>query len=367
VKAALAIALLAALLRAAAHAAEERRLASEGPSQASLRALLLAGEAAAAALWAAIAVVGHDLWGARGALVTVCLAPAVAFGAELLPRARATAGANGRSPGTGRSEQVARRFGEALGLARLWERSGLGELLRPPAPGEIDRERRMADRVFAFAESTVGDVMVPLVNVSAVREDTPLREVIRVCQRDGFSRLPVYRHRIHNIVGVVRAFDLLAPGEAGVAADLMRPAPFVWEMTPARLLLRRLQREGVNLVVVVDEHGGAVGIIAIEDLLEEIVGEIEDEFDVPKDRVRPLGPGRWQVEGQAEVDWLNDRFPWRLPTGAYETIGGLLLSRFDRIPQVGDAVELDSVTLRVAAASPRAVELVEVRERGAAP
>ena len=133
-------------------------------------------------------------------------------------------------------------------------------------------------------------------------------------------------------------------------------------MVLANDVLRRLQREGVNLAVVVDEYGGAVGILTIEDLLEEIVGEIADEYDREADPVRKQEEGRFHVGARAEVKELNERFPWRLPEGDYETLGGLLLHHFEGIPSVGECFAMPYATLRILRTRQRSIEEVEVIE-----
>ena len=203
----------------------------------------------------------------------------------------------------------------------------------------------------------------PLVDVIAVRDDSPLDEVIRIANREHFSRLPVFHERLPNIVGILHVFDLLVPNGARKAAERMSPPTFVPEMALASDILRRLQAQGVNLAVAVDEYGGAVGIVTIEDILEEVVGEIEDEYDEAKDPVREEGAG-WIVDARAEIERLNERFPWLLPEGGYETLGGLLLGHLGRIPTVGEALVLERVVLRVTKSSARAVHEVAISVRG---
>jgi CBS domain containing-hemolysin-like protein len=317
----------------------------------ALRGSLVIAELSGAAMLLGLVLSCHALLGWGGLAAAVVLTPLAFFVVALAPRALT---------------QAARLPLERLlaGAApEAWARSGLASLVRPDTTGEAaSSERRMINRVFDFANVTVREIMVPLVNVSAVREDTPIDEVIRVAQREAFSRLPVYQDRLPNITGVLHTFDLLQPGEAVKAADLMRAPCYAPEMIPAAELLRRLQALGVNLAVAVDEHGGAVGIVAVEDILEEVVGEIEDEYDVKEDPVRKVGPRTYLVNARAEIMRLNERFAWRLPVGEYETLGGLLLDRFKGIPVVGDTLDVGSVHLRVTRAAPRSVEEIAVEE-----
>ena len=373
--AALVLLLVAALLRSGASAREATLVAAGAPADAAqpvawldgLRGSFIAGELGTAAMLLGLVLAGFTVLGWTGAALALGLVPIAFFVCDLVPRALATPAAPSGRPG-GALTLLGRAF---RGIERLvagadragWQRSGLAPLVHPGAGGEAaSAERHMINRVFDFANVTVGEIMVPLVNVSAVREDTPIDEVIRVAQREAFSRLPVYQDRLPNITGVLHAFDLLAPGDAVKAADLMRAPYYVPEMVAAAALLRRLQVEGVNLAVVVDEHGGAVGIVAVEDILEEVVGEIEDEYDVKDDPVRRIGPRSCLVNARAEIARLNERLAWRLPVGDYETLGGLLLARLGRIPVVGDTLRVGAVELRVTRATARTVDEVVVEE-----
>src|SRR6185369_5906043 len=166
---------------------------------------------------------------------------------------------------------------------------------------------------------------------------------------------------MYNIIGVVHAFDLL--GETRLAepvTTLMRPPLYVPENRPAHQQLRLMQRRGINMAFVVDERGGTVGIVTVEDLLEEIVGEIEDEYDVREVLYEALADGSVRVEGGMEIDRLNELFPWRLPVGDYETIAGLVVTDLGRVPRAGVRVKLANVTIEVTRADARAVRQVIV-------
>jgi CBS domain containing-hemolysin-like protein len=217
-------------------------------------------------------------------------------------------------------------------------------------------------RIFEFRQTRVHEVMVPLIHIYAVRDDAPVEEAINLVVREKVSRLPVFRQRMSNIVGVVHSFDLL--GETHTAepvAHIMRPPLYVPENKLAHQQLRLMQRRGVNMAIVVDEHGGTVGIVTVEDLLEEIVGEIEDEYDQREVLYEALPDGRVRVDGGMEVDRLNEIFPWRLPSGDYETIAGLVVTHLGRIPRAGARLRLGNLTIEVSMADARAVREVIVR------
>jgi CBS domain containing-hemolysin-like protein len=200
-----------------------------------------------------------------------------------------------------------------------------------------------------------------LVRVEAVPEETTLAGVIEAVRREGFTRIPVFQRRIFNIVGVVHAFDLLeAPDLNRAVGEVMRPVSYFPEATPLDEILVALQRTRETLAVVVDEYGGAAGIITMEDLLEEVVGDIEDEHDVLEEHARFVGPRTLVVSAQAAVAELNERFGLKLPErGEYATIGGLVVERLGHIPKPGEQLKSGDLTITVARSDARAVrELV---------
>ncbi len=329
-----------------------------------LRGTYVVGRAAIALMALGAAIVATAVAGDAGAVLALLAAPPLFVLTDLLPRAL-TGNAPEATTVAGWSSSLGRAVRPAESAwtgddERAWTHEGLTDLVRIAAHGDDADEQHMARRVYDFGDETVGDIMVPLVDVIAVRDDSPTSEVMRIARGEGFSRLPVFHDRLPNVIGLLHVFDLLLPNGPRTAADIMKPPTFVPEMTPASDVLRRLQVEGVNLAVVVDEYGGAVGIIAIEDILEEVVGEIEDEYDEEEDPVREAKPDSWIVDGRAEIERLNERFPWQLPEGEYETLGGLLLAHLAHVPQVGETLVLERVTLRVTAASPRSVDEIAV-------
>ncbi|MGH7932397.1 MAG: hemolysin family protein [Candidatus Binataceae bacterium] len=221
-------------------------------------------------------------------------------------------------------------------------------------------ESQMIGRILRFTRAEARKAMVPLVRVEAVPDDTPLTGVIESVRREGFTRIPVFHKRILNIVGIVHAFDLLeAPDLSLPVREVTRPVSYFPESTPLDEILVALQRTRESLAVVVDEYGGASGIITMEDLLEEVVGNIEDEHDVREELARVSGPHTLAVLAQAEVAELNDRFGLKLPEGGeYATIGGLVVERLGHIPKPGEQLKAGDVTITVARSDARAVREV---------
>jgi len=232
-------------------------------------------------------------------------------------------------------------------------------------------EREMIANVFELSEYKVGALMVPLSEVTAMPEDAPIKEAALEVADKQHSRMPIYRSRIDDVVGIVHVFDILQAatgklpaGTTGSLADLAHPPLYVPETMKASDLLVQLQTEQTHLAVVVNEYGSAVGICTIEDLLEIIVGEIEDEYDTEPSLIRAERPGVWRVEARTPVARLNAELELGLPeSDDYETIAGLLIERFRHIPEPGEAVQAGSATVEVMAASDRAVELVRITKR----
>jgi putative hemolysin len=228
-------------------------------------------------------------------------------------------------------------------------------------------EREMISNVLEMSQLEVGDVMVPLSEVTALPEDTTVGEAALEVADKQHSRMPIYRSRVDDVVGVLHVFDLLQAGAQGkgrTVSELARPATFVPENQPAVDLLVELQGTGNQMAVVVDEYGGAVGVVTIEDILEEIVGEIDDEYDDRPSPIRQERPGVWRVEGRTPVERLNQELSIDLPESEeFESLGGLMLEHFKRIPDAGESLVVGGVTLRVVRASERAIEEVQILRR----
>ncbi|MEO8843559.1 MAG: hemolysin family protein [Kofleriaceae bacterium] len=232
-------------------------------------------------------------------------------------------------------------------------------------------EREMIANVFELSEYKVGALMVLLSEVTAMPEDAPIKEAALEVADKQHSRMPIYRSRIDDIVGIVHVFDILqaATGKApvggnGTLNDLGHPPLYVPETMKASDLLVQLQTEQTHLAIVVDEYGGAVGIVTIEDLLEIIVGEIEDEHDTEPSPIKTERPGVWRVEARTSIARLNAELGFTLPeSDSYETVAGLLIEKFRHIPDKGETLTLGPLIVEVVAATDRAIEAVRITRR----
>jgi CBS domain containing-hemolysin-like protein len=231
-------------------------------------------------------------------------------------------------------------------------------------PGEADvtmQEAEMIDKIFDLGDTTVREVMVPLVDVAMLPDTAPPGDAIALIQSRGFSRIPIYSEQETNVVGVVAAMDLLRRG-ADVAAlnQLMRQPYYVPGTKRIDDLLREMQRAHMHMAVVVDEYGGATGVITLEDIVEQIVGEIQDEHDRTPATVERLPDGSYWVAARTRIDELNDALDWALPSGEFETVAGLVLATLHRIPRTGEEFHIPGYTITVLEANPRHVGAVKV-------
>lgn len=222
-------------------------------------------------------------------------------------------------------------------------------------------ERQMARRVLDFSETTAGKVIVPLSHVVSLEEKSTFGEALSHLKGKWFSRIPVYRDEVFNIVGILHGFDLLRimPGSKDEPVSRYMKEPFfVPETRKAHDLLIDLQKKGEQMAVVVDEYGGAVGIITVEDLLEEIVGEIQDEYDTGESTYRKTGRGRFVFDAGINIQQVAEVIGAEIPSGNYETLGGFLLDKLGRIPKKGESLRYGNVQYVIQDTEPKRIKEV---------
>ena len=238
------------------------------------------------------------------------------------------------------------------------------KLLLQMEPEEADvtvSEAEMIDKIFDLGQKTVREIMVPLVDVTALPATAHPEDAVRLISERGFSRIPLFTDRVFNLIGFVTAMDLLRRGaQVSDLRSIMRPATYAPETKRIDDLLREMQKGRIQLAVVVDEYGGAVGIVTIEDILEQIVGEIEDEHDRTPATVERLPDGSYRVAGRVSIDELNGSLDWELPKGDFETVAGLVLSTVNRIPAVGEVFQVNRYTFTVLEADERRILRVRI-------
>lgn len=223
-------------------------------------------------------------------------------------------------------------------------------------------ERVMIHRIFNFGELTAEQCMVPLIQLYAIPDTATVEEANKMASESGFSRLPVFHERMFNLIGLLNTFDLLTvPNDNRPVTELIRPAYYIPPNKKLDDLLKELQQRGLHLAIVVDEYGGCVGIITVEDLLEQIVGEIEDEYDEPHKYYEKYDEDGYLVKGSIEIGMLNEELDVHLPEGDYETLAGLMIDRLEKIPVAGDQVIVQDCRLTVKEAGKRKINSVILR------
>ena len=259
---------------------------------------------------------------------------------------------------------MVRTFGARQGDMRAFvSREELKALLQLE-PGEADVttiEAQLIDKIFDLGDTTVREVMVPLVEVAMLQDSATPREAVAFILGRGFSRVPIYRQRETNVVGVVGAKDILSRG-AGVRSldELKRPPYYVPETKRIDDLLREMQRNRTHMAVVVDEYGGATGVVTLEDILEQIVGDIHDEHDRAAMPAERLPDGSYRVSARANIDELNEALDWNLPKRDYETVAGLVLATLHRIPRAGEEFQIAGYSITILESDARRIVSVKI-------
>lgn len=231
--------------------------------------------------------------------------------------------------------------------------------------GVITKEQKqMLASALEFKEVRVGEVMIPRVDMVTIRHDTLLDEAIRIMRKSGHSRLPVYHDTRDEIVGILHAKDVLAAWYRGerdrTAGELARPPLFATESQKAYNLLRTMQRQRKGMAIVLDEEGGTAGLVTVEDILEEIVGEILTSMTSRSCRVRQIGENEFLVRAPLSIRQVEKFLGVELPEEEYDTLAELIVAHLEKLPQVGDRVDLDGVSLEVAEMRGRRIVWVKV-------
>lgn len=245
------------------------------------------------------------------------------------------------------------------------------ELLNVFAEGEkqglVDEvEKDMIASVLEFRNTTAEEIMTPRTEVVGLEADTRLPEALEIVIKEGHSRYPVYEGDIDKIIGMLYAKDLLVklkqPESTSELRKLMRKVYFVPQNKTLRDLLHEFQKQKVHLAVVLDEYGGTAGIVTIEDILEEIVGEISDEYELfQTEPIKKIDERTYELDGRYKVDELNDEFDMRIPEDEdYETVGGFIFSKLGYIPQTGESFEHENLQITVLDAGERKINRVRI-------
>ena len=244
-----------------------------------------------------------------------------------------------------------------------------GETADPEAVADETEERKLLQSVVDFGGTLVREVMTPRPDIVAIAHDATVAEFRVLFAEEEYSRIPVYKGNLDNVLGFVFAKDLVpldgVQGTSRVVPQLLRPAHVVPEGKRVAELLRELQVKQVQSAIVVDEYGGTAGLVTIEDLLEEIVGEIRDEYDDESEPIVDEGDGTFVFLATVSVGDMVERLGVSVERDGFETVGGYLLTRLGRVPTVGETLEIDGLVVEVLEAERRRVRKVRVHRRDA--
>jgi len=231
-------------------------------------------------------------------------------------------------------------------------------------------ERRLLRSIVDFGGTLVREVMTPRPDIVAIREDATIGDLRALFREQEYSRFPVFRDSLDNIVGFIFIKDLVALGaevDASPVGPLIRPPVVVPETKRVPELLKQFQRQQTQCAIVVDEYGGTAGLVTIEDLLEEIVGEIRDEYDVESEPIVDEGHGRFVFSGKVSVDEVAQRLGVEIEREGFETVGGYLLHHIGRVPAVGETFDVDGLTVDVLDAERRRINRVRIARHSTTP
>ena len=245
----------------------------------------------------------------------------------------------------------------------------LALLEREEASGGVEEEEeRMIRGIIGLEDKTAREVMVPRIDIVATEVEASVREAARLATERGFSRIPAYGESIDDIAGLAYAKDMLdaiLSGQDSSLRALLREAVFVPETKHADELLKEMRANRTHLAIVVDEYGGTAGLITIEDLIEEIVGEIEDEYDVAGPAMEQISEDEVLLDASMPAEVLEELFDYTAESEDFDTVGGFVIHELGRLPAVGDEVQVDGLRLRVLSMSGRRLRRLRVAREGA--
>ncbi len=259
--------------------------------------------------------------------------------------------------------------GEPEGPGRILEEEFLKWVRSSHRQGLVgEREREFIENLIAFERTTLGEVMTPRLDMLSLDVNTPVPEATRRLRRRHFSRVPVWEGDSDNVVGILHAKDLLGAPQPSALRPLLRPVHFAPETKRAEAMFSEMQRNRLHMALVVDEYGSVVGLVTLDDLLEELFGEIYDEHELSDRPLRQSAPGRWTVSPRLSVEEFNERLGTGLPTEeGFETMGGFLLHAFGRMPNQGEETTWDGLIFRASRIKGTRILEIEAEEVQAAP
>ena len=277
-------------------------------------------------------------------------------------------------PDSQSSKNFISRLLDVLGLSRAPDTTEdlemeIQELLdEGEEQGLITRqEGQMINSIFEFRDTLIHEIMTPRTEIVCADVEMGIPEVLKLITREGFTRIPVYSESLDNIIGILNAKDLLVcvddPGACPDIKKLTKQPYFVPETMRIVDLLRAFQAKKNHMGIVTDEFGGVRGLITLEDVLEEIVGEIDDEYDKDEPQWRALQDGSLMIYAKEDIEEVESFFNMELPEGPYESVGGFIIHQLGHLPKAGETVELDTLLFKVVTATKRHIKTVKIQRK----
>ena len=233
--------------------------------------------------------------------------------------------------------------------------------------GLIDPESgEMIQSILEFRDTVVREVMIPRTEMVAVRSDAAIEEILDLIIKHGHTRMPVYTDSVDNIIGILNVKDLIKfwskhISGSDILSTLKKPY-YIPETKKTHLLMHELKQRKHHMAIVIDEYGGTSGLVTLEDLIEEIVGEIHDEHDAKKNGIVELPEGYALVDGRVEIELVEDYFKVKFPEGRYETLSGLILNVIKKIPVTGEVIHVENFEMIIDSADERSIRKVRIRK-----
>jgi CBS domain containing-hemolysin-like protein len=272
------------------------------------------------------------------------------------------------------SKTIVNRFLDFLGLDRAPDTTEdlemeIQELLEEGEEQGLitQQEGQMINSIFEFRDTLIHEIMTPRPEMVCADIETDIQDVLKLIVGEGFTRIPIYAESTDNIVGILNAKDLLlcveAPENYPGIRELIKPPYLVPETMRIVDLLKAFQAKKSHMAIVTDEFGGVRGLITLEDVLEEIVGEIDDEYDKDEQQWRKLPDGGLLIYAKVDIEEVEALFNVKLPDGPYESVGGFIIHQLEHLPKAGEVVETESLVFRVVSATKRHIKTVKIHRK----
>lgn len=245
-------------------------------------------------------------------------------------------------------------------ISHLFDREDVKGLVKESEKvGMVDKkDSTLISRVFELGEQRVYEAITPRIDIVGVEISKSINELIVTLIESGFSKIPVYEENLDNIKGIALAKDLFSRPKT--IKEILREVSFIPETKKSFEVMNEFLDKKISIAIVVDEHGGTAGIVTMEDILEELFGEIKDEFDVDENICRKISSNTFIISGKIEIDNLNEKYDLKIEQGDYETLAGYILTRLGRIPEQGETIKIDNFTIHVARSSKQKVDIVKL-------